>query len=206
MGTLRAILLGDNAPAPDHTARLGAIEQRLDALAIRLDQTQAAARGSDVTLNTLATLQQQLEEVRQDQAQLTMGVTEELRQADDRCRMRQRRARAVDRMEMLQLRRRVYAPAIVRRVSAVESSFPAGVRRGASAASSWRTPAQDPRAAAALRDALVPGDAATAWRTVGRAAAALIRAIFALVVVLARLAAHDIRNAAAWISERALRD
>jgi hypothetical protein len=147
VGTLRAILLGNNAPA-EQPARLAAIERRLDELAAQLERTQAAARGGDVTLASLANLQQQVadlrqraetvpiprehapaadelaelrrqvEDLRRGQAHQTGAFMEELRQTEARCLLRQRRARSANRMELAALRRRVYAPQTLRRTNA----------------------------------------------------------------------------------------
>lgn len=100
-------------PAPTESldpARLAGIEQRLDALAAQLDAAQAAARGGDVTLQTLSMLQRQVEELSQDQGRLAEETATRLKAADDRCRLRQTRVRTARRQELQRLRRRVYAP------------------------------------------------------------------------------------------------
>lgn len=166
------------APAEDG-ARLAAIERRLDALARQLDDAHGAARAGDVTLQSLAELQRQIQDLRLDHAHATVDLVAQIRQADDRCRLRQRRARASVRLELLQLRRRVYAR-------------PQG--QGQTYRASTRTVGAAQSAAAAAQ----PGremDAQTAWRAVRSHSAALAHALFALIVVLAHLAAEDLRAA-----------
>lgn len=101
------------APAlsPEQEARLAELEQRLEAQGARLDAAGEAARGGDVTLGTLADLQQQVETLRQEHAQMAEQTATRLREADERCRTRQLRTRTARRQELQRLRRWAYAPA-----------------------------------------------------------------------------------------------
>jgi hypothetical protein len=196
-------------------ARLAAAEQRIAALAAPIEEAQAAARGADVTLNGLAALQRQVEDLRLDHLHLAGDMVERLRDADERCRLRQRRARSASRLELQQLRRRVYARA--------QASAAAAEERAASEPPVWPLAEADEAAATdgagegndhtalALEAGagMSPGglteaeglDAATAWRALRRSAAAFVHALVALIVALAHLAADDVRSAAQHIRD-----
>ncbi|HEY7984188.1 MAG TPA: hypothetical protein VID73_08470 [Ktedonobacterales bacterium] len=171
VGTLRAILLGSGAPT-DQPARLAQIERRLDELAAQVERTQAAARGGDVTLASLANLQQQVadlrqraetvpiqrepapaadevaelrrqvEDLRRNQAHQAGAFLEELRQSEARSQLRQRRARPANRMELAALRRRVYAPRLAPQLDALPAAY----------------------ASPNARPVTAPGEAGSTWR------------------------------------------
>lgn len=211
--TLRALLLGDNAP--DYEARLAAIERRLDALtaerasaprgepvappvlerrldalAKRVDQIYDSARAADVTVNSLAQVRRELDDVRLEQATLSESVAEQLRLADARCRLRQRRARGANRMELQRLRRRVYARAGAFRAANPAIDTTAYRDTGRSVPALMEDTGRSPRIP--IREMT----AATAFRAVGRSTLALVLALLTLIVVMVRVGAQGI--GAAW--------
>ena len=239
---LRALLLGgeprNHGPRleamerrlDERDARLRALEQRLERVAERIEEARDAARGADVTLDSLAALQQQLDELRRDQTHLAADVAERARDADERCRLRQRQVRTASRLEVRRLRRRLYA-----RDRDVEPWAPEG--RAAPRRASMSTPSAQPvRPAHPLAEdpnAGLPGwdlregqwtparsvtppayepdalggsgdgdmDASAAWRAVRRSTAILLRALLAWIVVLAHRAADDLWAGAQRIGE-----
>jgi hypothetical protein len=237
---LRALLLGGEPR--DHSARLDAIERRLDAreahlraleqrlerLAERIEEANDAARGADVTLDSLAALQRQVDELRRDQAHLAADVVERARDADERCRLRQRQLRTASRLELQRLRRRLYTRDRDGELWAPEGpAAPRGARQSVAAAQPLRsahplaedpdaglpgwdlregqwTPAQSVTPPAYEPDALDDGDdldASTAWHAVRRSTAILLRALLAWIVVLAQRTADDLWAGAQRISE-----
>jgi hypothetical protein len=226
VGTLRAILLGNSTP-DDRPARLATLELRLDELAAQLERTQAAARGGDVTLASLANLQQQVadlrqraetvpiqrepapasdevaelrrqvEDLRRNQAHQTGAFLEELRQSEARCQLRQRRARPANRMELAALRRRVYAPEMLRRTSA---SPEAPATPTAYASPNARPVASEPAAAQVARRAGrrgAPQTGAEAWSEVWHTLVAFLAAVWAMIALLGRMLGEDLKDA--WI-------
>jgi hypothetical protein len=262
VGALRAILLGGEpreyglrlaaierrlderaarpAARPDtgpdeRDARLAALEQRVERLAESIEQARDAARGADVTLDSLHVLQRQLDDLRRTQAHLEAGTAERARDAEERCRLRQRQVRTASRLELQRLRRRLYA-----RNGAVK--LPAEEGRAAQRPRDSQPPrpahplAEDPHAGlpgwdlregqwtpahSVAREIAQPADApdvpdmpdalaadsgddvdvSTAWRAVRRSCVAFLRALLAWVVILAQLAADDMRAAAQRIGE-----
>lgn len=194
-------------PQTEEAARLAAMEQRLDALARQLDETHGAARAGDVTLHSLAELQRQIQDLRLDHAHATMDLTAQVRQADDRCRLRQRRARASARLELLQLRRRVYAHATGQVAYSRSTLRSTGRSVGAPNEPAGTPPIWPAAQGAGARNVnatVRPGgemDTATAWRAVRLTTVAMVRALFALIVVLAHLAVEDVRAASQHLAE-----
>ena len=239
---LRAILLGGETPdygarleaierrLDERDARLRALEQRLERVAERIEEARDAARGADVTLDSLTALQRQLDELRRDQTHLAADVAERARDADERCRLRQRQVRTASRLEVRRLRWRLYARDRDTEPWAPEGhAAPRGARVSAPAAQPMRPAhplAEDPNAGlpgwdlregqwtpawsvtppAYEPDALDDSDgddldASTAWRAVRRSTAILLRALLTWIVVLAHRAADDLWAGAQRIGE-----
>jgi hypothetical protein len=240
---LRAILLGSDSR--DNGARLEAIERRLDErdaslrtleqrlerLAERIEEARDAARGADVTLDSLTALQRQMDELRRGQTHLAADIAERARDADERCRLRQRQVRTASQLEMQRLRRRLYS-----HDRDAEPWAPPGrvAPRGATMSAPAAQPVQTAHPLANDPNAGLPGwdlregqwmpagtvtppayepdalddsgdgdflDASTAWRAVRRSIATLLRALLAWFVVLAHLAVDDMRAGAQRIGE-----
>jgi hypothetical protein len=221
--TLRALLLGDNAP--DYEARLAAIERRLDALAAerasaprgesvappalerrldalakRVDQIYDSARAADVTVNSLAQIRRELDDVRLEQATLSENAAEQMRQADARCRLRQRRARGANRMELQRLRRRVYARAGAFRADNPAFDMTAYRDAGRSVPALMEDTGRAPRIP--IREMT----AGTAFRAVGRSTLALVLALLTLIVVVVRLGAQGIGAAGQYLMAKMRRE
>jgi hypothetical protein len=198
---------GGAADAPE--ARLRAVEQRLERLAESVEQARDATRGADVTLESLAALQQRLDDLRRDQAHLLAEIAERAREADERCRLRQRQVRTARRAEAQWLRRRLYAKEAALAQTRVPADAGAHPRATATLATTsagagrWEmvessAPADDePAVFHTADDAL---DARDAWRAVWQSLAALLRALWAWIVIVAHLAADDMRAAAQQIA------
>jgi hypothetical protein len=196
-------LAADRANSVVGEARLGQIEQRLEMLTARLEDVYDSARAGDVTLSSLTGLQRQLEELRLDHVHATTTMVQQIKQTDDRCRLRQRRARIASRPELHRLRRRLYAqglrvPGPVAPV-VIPGATPVQGTRGA-----LRTPAPAPQRARVVNQLPPDGsqvvgkdvDVRGAWRAVRRSGTALLWALFVLTGLLAHLAWEDLK--AAW--------
>ncbi|HEV2239307.1 MAG TPA: hypothetical protein VGR57_21810 [Ktedonobacterales bacterium] len=233
--------LGNSAPA-DQPERLAHIERRLDELAAQQERTQAVARGGDGTLASLAHLQQQVadlrqraetvpiqreavlgadevaelrrqvEDLRRSQAHQTGAFLEELRQSEARCQLRQRRARPASRMELAALRRRVYAPQLAPRPSALpRAAMPAPgvptayaspnarpVAAQGTAGLNWRPASQGaPAQPARGRRHAPPQTGSEAWSEVWRTLVAFLAALWAMIALLGRMLGEDLKDA--WI-------
>jgi hypothetical protein len=225
VGTLRAILLGDlgNAAPAAEPGRLDAIERRLDEMAAQVERAQAAARGGDVTLASLANLQRQVadlrqraetvpipresvppdadelaelwrqvEDLRRGQAHQTGVFLEEMRQVEARSQLRQWRARSANRIELMALRRHIYAPRTLRRTNAV---LAARMPRPAGYATPHARPIAQPARRGGRR--VAPQTGAEAWGDVWQALVAFLAAIWAMLALLGRMLGEDLKDA--WI-------
>jgi hypothetical protein len=200
VGTLRAILLGKEAS--DEQRRVTALERRLEGLAAQLDEMTVAARAGDVVLGSLAALQQQIDALRHEQEHQATTTAERLRQADDRCRVRQRRARASSHLELRRLRQRIYASGGLPSLSRVPGALPSDGGQHADDRPLW--PVEDlsgqvsAHHAGAETQVRADGEAvepSAAWTAVCDATSAWFRALALLWVALFHVAGEDARAA-----------
>lgn len=211
---LRSLLLGSG---PDYDARLALIEQRLeqlalyvtsevsaaraeaarvpdlgqriDTLAARVEDALDLARGGDVSLSALGTLQEQVTALRQEQAGLSQTLDARLRALDDVTRLRQREVRTAQRAELLRLRQRLYAPPETLGSSRLRAVARRAEERaiGSSGAGALSGPAL-----ATMRRGR---DAGAAWRTFSHGLAVFFGTLWTLLVVLGRVTGEHLRDA-----------
>jgi hypothetical protein len=203
---LRSLLLGNG---PDYEARLTLIEHRLeqlalyvtteaqaarsdaprvpelgrrvDALAARVEDALDLARGGDVSVHALSTLQRQVDALRMELSELS-----------ERTRLRQREARmarTAQRAELLRLRMRVYAPPGTFGSSRLRAIERRAEQRAiaSSSGSDLSGPALD-----AVRQG---HDAGAAWRVFSHGIVVFFGALLTLIVVVARLTGEHLRDA-----------
>jgi hypothetical protein len=272
MATLRAILLGADTHDDTRVAdeRMAAVERRLDTLAAELGELRTATRGNDATAEFMTAVRREIAALRAQQLDMMEHIRERERVADERCRLRQRRIRTAEHVELRRLRRARSAPGATTMPSLAAMPSAEITPRAASPAtpSSAAAPAatesamarfdtggpvvwpgdwlesDDPRArvmradhapslerdvakvrdvapvrwplAVRIEDVEAPEDAESRplgdpglgeiWRTIVHASSMLLRAIFALVVVLGHLALEDMRAAGERVGEMLRRD
>jgi hypothetical protein len=244
VNTLRAILLGGDTSSAEarltaieqrlealsmelargpatHATRLAGLEQRMEMLAMREETTHAttqAAMHSDTERQ--ARLERQIADLRLDHDQLAANATAFANELDQACRLRQRRVRVANRLELQRLRRQVYlrptalatntatggtaSRDLVAQHATLVPSTPA-----AASAPRWPLPAHveavsttGPADRVVHRaEDLATLDATGAWHAVSHATLALAQACWILLVVLFRLTVRDAQAAWAWIRD-----
>jgi hypothetical protein len=211
---LRSLLLGHG---PDHEARLELIEKRLeqvalyvtaevqaaraeasrvtelgsrvDALAERVESALDFARGGDVSVHALSTLQQQIDELRGERSTLAQHIEARMHSVETGSRLRQREARTARRAELLRLRQRVYAPP-----ESFGSSRLRGIERRASERALVAGGASD-LVGSSLYAVRQGHDAGAAWHVFSHGIVVFFGALLTLIVVLARVTGEHLADA-----------
>ena len=186
---LALYVTGEVQSARAEGARVADLRDRLDAVAARAEAALDFARGGDVAVHSLDTLQRQVDALRAGHAESSQAVEQRLSAIEDRTRQRQRAAHAARRAELMRLRMRVYAPP-----ETVGSSRLRALQRRADerALTSTGAGALGGSALAAVRHG---HDAGAAWHVFSHGVVVFFGTLLTLLVVLARVTGDRVRDA-----------
>jgi hypothetical protein len=170
-------------------ARVTDMRQRLDAVAARVEAALDLARGGDVAVHALDTLQRQVDELHADQNELVQSIDKRIQGVEVRTRLRQRESRSARRAELLRLRQRVYAPPDMFGSSRLRALDWRASERALASASATDL------AGPALSAVRQGHDAGAAWHVFAHGLAVFFGTLLTLIVVLARVTGDHVRDA-----------